>query len=127
MADRDSVFLMPGNIATGWQPYVARTEDLTNFDTWPSEQVTLSALTAIREIIDLGFEGIRSDSFRAGEGRFVGDICTNIETPEGRLCETLLAFASKGVALPPGDAVAILKRIYREQGLPLPTKNKPGV
>jgi hypothetical protein len=106
---------------------MVRSADLMNLDAWPSEQATLAALTAIREIIDLGFEGIRSDAYQASGGRMVGNFCFNEGTPEGRLCPLLLAFASKGVSLPPGDALSILKRLYREQGLPLPTKTKPGV
>jgi hypothetical protein len=127
MSDHDSVFMFPGNVATGGMPFTMRANELENLDAWPSEQATLAALTDIRTIIDHGFEGIKSDAYQAGDGRNVGTLCFNEETPEGRLCGVLLAFASKGVSLPPGDALAILQRIYREQGLPLPTKNKPGV
>jgi hypothetical protein len=121
MVERDSVFIMPGNVATGGMPYTVDSADLMNVDAWPSEQATLAAFTAIGEIVSLGFEGIRSDVYQASGGRYVGSLCWNDDTPEGRLCAVLLIFASKGKSLPPGEALDILKRIYREQGLPLPT------
>lgn len=125
MADRDSVFMFPGNVATGGMPFTMRADELENLDAWPSEQATLAALTDIRSIIDHGFKGVESDAYRTGDGRSVGTLCFNEETPEGRLCGLLLAFASKGISLPPGDALAILQRIYREQNLPLPQNKKP--
>jgi hypothetical protein len=105
-------------------PYVSVPE---NIDKWPSEAATEEAIKSVIEIVERGYGGVKIECHLLSNDRSLSNFHTNIETPEGRLVQVLMAFASKGKSIPKTEAVSILERIYREQGLPLPTKNKPGV
>lgn len=105
-------------------PYVSVPVDI---DKWPSEAATVEAIKSVIEIVERGYSGVKIECHLLSNSRSLSNFHTNIESPEGRLAQVLMAFASKGTSIPTTEALSILERVYGEQGLPLPTKNKPGV
>ncbi len=115
---KHTVLMMPGNELTGGLPYLATPEDM---DQWPSAKATEQAVETIAKIIKLGFEGVKLENPELLDGRAAVMFLTNENTPEGLMTLTLLMFARSGVFLPVEESISILERIYREQGLTLPS------
>ncbi len=107
------------NVATGGLPTVDNPEDI---DKWPSAAVTEQAFASIIEIIHRGYQGVRIDYGRLSGGRTIINYLTKEATPEGVIVGAVMDFARAGSALPKAEVISVLERIYREQGLTLPTK-----
>jgi len=119
MNNRDTVLVMPGIDATNGMPHISKP---FNLDDWPSEEATRTAINTIAEIIQRGFAGVQGNVCSMPDGRQVCRFACDVETPEGRMAQGLMAFASVGKSQPVATSLAILERIYREQNLPLPQK-----
>jgi hypothetical protein len=104
-------------------PYIAEPTDI---DQWPSAAANEEAVATLVEIVNRGFSGLKLESYALSDGRMGINYFTDDSTPEGRMAGLLMALASLGKSLPVTESMAILDRIYCEQGLPLPTKKKPG-
>ena len=109
---------MPGTKESGGLPYILEPE---NADNWPSTSVTEQAIESIVQIIKRGYKGIKAETYPMSGGRLVANFIPIGDTPEGRMTLTLLMFAREGKTLPTDEVISILERIYREQGLDLPT------
>lgn len=119
--------IIPGSAANGGLPYFAEPEDM---DQWPSAAVTEQAHRTIAEIVLRGFMGVHVERYRinaAGQEKYLFRYHNDPNTPEGLLAEHILKMASRGKSIPTAMAMSFLVRTYREQGIPLPTKQKPGV
>jgi hypothetical protein len=116
-----NTILVMGDARAGHLPYAIEPEDA---DAWhnPAGETRMGEILVA--IVKAGFPGIKIKVLgKTSAGRLLWNLFYNVETPEGRLAQALYAFAKAGNKLFPVDeALSILERVYREQGLPLPTK-----
>jgi hypothetical protein len=113
--------MMPGDKYSGGLPYVTTPADI---DHWPSAAASALTLDTIIEIINRGYEGVSIQYSSLSGDRTLISVPTDPNTPEGRLTQELLMFAQAGKSQPVATSLSILERIYREQGLQLPQKQK---
>ena len=107
-------------------PHLIKFEDQ---DAWANSEAAIRMTEVLAAIAKAGYSGIRVKVLGTSpSGKAFWNLQFNRETPEGRFAEWLLLIAKKGASLLPIDEfMSILERVYREQGLPLPKKTKPGV
>ena len=116
-----NTILVIGDANAGHLPYVIEPEDA---DAWQNPDGETRMGEILIAIVKAGYSGIKIEVLDKRPGdKFLWTLHYNIETPEGRMAQGLYAFAKAGNKLIPVDeALSILERVYREQGLPLPTK-----
>jgi len=117
MSSPDVVLVMPGNAASGGEPFVAKPVDI---DAWPSATATEVAIETLIEIVRRGYTGVKLETYTLSDGRMVFNRYTDDTTPEGRMAEGLMALACVGKSIPVAESLAILERLYLEDGLPPP-------
>lgn len=96
--------------------------DTANIDNWPSAQASEQFVENLVAIVNRGFMGVQVKYAAKSGGGIWFTQTFDLATPEGRLVNFLSHIASKGFQLPTADIMAILERVYREQGLPLPAQ-----
>jgi len=117
MSNLDAVLIMPGNAATSGVPFVTKPDDL---DAWPLVAATQMAMNTLAALIRQ-FSGVRFESAGLVDGRMVGNFLFDSSTPEGCVGGNVLRLAREGVCVTEAAALDAITRLYREQGLPLPT------
>ncbi len=117
-----NIILAFGDASAGHLPYVIEPEDA---DAWQNPEGETRMGEIFMAIFKAGYSGLRIEVLgKMSTGKLLWNFFYNTETPEGRMAEGLYAFAKAGNKLCPVDeALSILERVYREQGLPLPEKN----
>jgi hypothetical protein len=116
-----NIVLVIANASAGHLPYVIEPKDA---DAWQHPE----GETRMGEIFiatgKAGYRGIKVDVLgKMSTGKLLWNIFYNTETPEGRMAQGLYALAkASSKLLPVDEALSILERVYREQGLPLPEK-----
>jgi hypothetical protein len=114
----DTVFAIPGSAATGGLPYITKPENAT---TWPSPAAAKTAFDTIAEIYQRGYTGVDFSLFEVDDEHMMTNLNFNQNTPEGRVASNVLGLAREGIPVPATQAIEVIERIYREQGLPLAT------
>ena len=98
-------------------PFWLETERL---DQWPSSIVTSQMIENIISIFSLGFVGAKVQAPKLEDGREFLYCSFDLTTPEGKISKNIMRFAKEGVSVSLEEVIAILERLYREQGLELP-------
>lgn len=116
----NSVFVI-GDPNAGHLPYMIEPEDA---DAWQNQDGETRMGEILVAILKAGFSGIKIDVLgKTSTDKFLWTLHYNDETPEERMAVDLYALTKAGSKLLPVDeALSILARAYREQGLPLPEK-----
>lgn len=116
-----NTILVIGDVNTGHLPYVCETE---NTDAWNNPNGAIRLQEILNAIVEAGYTGIRIEVLgKAPSGKYFWTVHRNLESPEGRLAEGLQEFAKCGNKLfSVNEALSILERVYREQGLQMPQK-----
>jgi hypothetical protein len=114
------IFLVVGDANAGHLPYVIESEDA---DAWQNPDGEARMCEILFAIFEAGYSGIRIGVLgKTSADKLLWSLHYNIESPEGRLAVGLYLLAKAGKKLfPVEEALSILERVYREQGLPLPT------
>jgi hypothetical protein len=109
-----------GDANAGYLPYVTEPEDA---DAWQNPEGETRMGEILVAIVKAGYSGIRITVHgETSLGPLLWTLHFNSESPEGRMAAGLYVFAKAGNKLFSADeALSILARVYREQGLPLPT------
>jgi hypothetical protein len=119
-----NTILVIGDANAGHLPYVIEPEDA---DAWLNPDGETRMGEILIAIFKAGYAGIKIEVLgKTSAGKLLWTLHYNEETPEGRMAAGLYLLAKAGNKLFPVDeAMSILERVYREQGLPLPEKTKP--
>lgn len=115
----DTIFSI-GDPNAGHLPRILEPEDS---DAWQNPEGETRMAEILNAIVKAGYPGIRIEVHgKTPSGKLFWTLHYNNGTPEGRLAKGLYALARSGnKPLPVEEAMSVLERVYREQGLPLPT------
>ena len=90
--------------------------------TWLDTDAGFRFAQILGAILHAGFKGVRAEAFRSPSGFALYNFGWQLATPEGRLVCTLAALArAGGPILSVSESLRILKRVYRKEGLTIPT------
>ncbi len=122
MTDTILMFNDPDN---GFLPTVHEVADIEGWGNPVGETRMAETLTAV---INAGYTGVKIiDHGKTIAGKRLLTLKYNDDTPEGRLAASLPELVKTGSPLLPAEQlVEILERVYRDQGLPLPTNKNAG-
>jgi len=118
-----NTILVIGDFNAGHLPYVIEPEDADAWQNPDGETRMGEILIAIEKAC---YSGIRIEVLgKTSAGKLLWTLHYNTESPEGRMAAGLYSLAKAGSKLlPVEEAMSILERVYREQGLPPPQKTE---
>jgi len=117
-----SLFGIPPSINFGFG--MPRIEIPAYLSDWPSEEATNIVLLTIKKLIHLGFKGVKIEKASAPDDKEGVQservITADANTPEGRVVEAIIHFASFGQPTDLDVTIELVEEIYANEGLELP-------